>query len=176
MVSASKLTSTAYLGLLSLLAPVAYAKGDWEIGFPRENCDVTDYSHVVGAGSTTEGYAFCASRFKEGVLIKSIEVQGDPNTIRGMVVTFSDNSYEEFGMMDFEDVDYNRRTKIEFDATADTVSKVQLWPNGWNNHDDQAVGKILMDVSNGQTLGEYSKGHGCRPTTDCCGRTLPRLG
>ena len=119
---------------------------------PMENCDVPDYAHITGGGASEDGEDFCASKFKEGILIKSIEVQGDHEMIRGLLVTWSDNSYEEFGTMDVDDQD--RYAKIEFDATADVVQKAEVWENGHNARTNKAAGGLIFALSNGARLGE----------------------
>lgn len=152
MVSFTTLTSAAAVGILSFFVNSASAQ-DWSVGQPRENCDVPDYAQIQGAGGG-DGLAFCGSKFKEGILIKKIEVQGHYEIIRGITVTYTDNTYDTFGLMDFDGADESRRNTIEFDPTVDSVTKAEIWPNGWNAHGNEGVASLVLEASNGGKIGK----------------------
>ena len=149
MFSLAKVASIAAVGLLSFAGPGVLA-------LPEENCERTDYIHATGEGSESGGYAFCGSKYKEGILVKALEAQADDNGVRGIIVTFTDNSYEQFGEMEFKDVDYSRRQKAEFDPLVDTVTRAEIWANGDNHHDGRAVGRLVFETSNGGRIGELT--------------------
>lgn len=151
MVTFSKLAVAAALSL----APRLVSAGDYELGLPADNCALDDFALNTGHGSLEQGSAFCIAKWKEGVLIKSIDIQSDHNALRGMIVTFTDDTYEEVGKMDFKGASADRRQKIELDPTVDAITKLQMWDNGWNNHDNKAVGKLILGVSNGQEICEF---------------------
>lgn len=159
MVSFTSFTTAAAVGIFSF-ASVASAQ-DWSIGQPRENCDVPDYAQMEGAGGS-DGNAFCGSKFKEGILIKKIEVQGHYELIRGITVTYTDDTYDTFGRMDYEDADESRRAELEFDPTVDSVTKAELWPNGWNAHGNEAVGSLVFETSNGGSVGKEYPSNRCQ--------------
>jgi len=150
MFSFTKVASIVAVGFLSFAGPGVLA-------LPDENCERTDYIHAAGEGSESGGFPFCASKYKEGILVKSLEVQADHNGVRGMIVTFTDNSYEQAGHMEFEDVDHSLRQKAEFDPLVDTVTKAEIWANGNNHNDGRAVGRFVFETSNG---GKIDVGHG----------------
>ena len=146
------LSSAAAVGLISFFANPVSAQ-DWSVGQPRENCDIPDYAMIQGAGGG-DGNAFCGSKFKEGILVKKIEVQGHYEIIRGITVTYTDNTYDTFGRMDFEDADETRRNTLEFDPTVDSVTKAEIWPNGWNAHGNEGVASLVFETSNGGKIGK----------------------
>lgn len=149
MFSFAKVASVAAVGFLSFAGPGALA-------LPEENCEHTDYIHAAGEGSETGGFGFCGSKYKEGILVKALEAQADHNGVRGLIVTFSDNSYEQYGHMEFSGADHALRQKAEFDPLVDTVTKVEIWANGDNHGDGRAVGRLLFETSNGGKIGELT--------------------
>jgi len=54
--------------------------------------------------------------------------------------------------MDFKGADPTRRSKIEFDASVDKITKMQIWANGKDGDDNKAIGKLVIEASNGQKL------------------------
>jgi hypothetical protein len=149
MLSFAKVASIAAVSFLSFAGPGVLA-------LPEENCEYTDYIHAAGEGSETGGFAFCGSKYKEGILVNSLEVQADDNGVRGMIVTFTDNSYEQYGQMEFDGVDHSRRHKAEFDPLVDTVTKAEIWANGNNHNDGRALGRLVFETSNGGRIGELT--------------------
>lgn len=147
MVAIRKLLSA--FSLLSLSALVAGDDEFWH-GEPKENCEpLPDYAREVGHGTSEDGSKFCASKFKQGILPKMIELQGGIDSLRGMRVTYSDNSFTEVGEMEFHDKDPELYSKIQWDPLGDTVKRLVMWDTAWNHASNRAIGQIILEYNIG---------------------------
>jgi len=143
MVALKTLVSSA---LATLLASTSVVNGQvhWEAGTGEDNCqDLPGWTHVSGHGTVYEGYQFCASKFKEGLLITKLSFAADDKIVRGVEVSWDDGTREEFGNMDFEG---KKEETIEYKPTEQYFSQVKLWNSGDNERDGYGVGRIEIEV------------------------------
>lgn len=59
-------------------------------------CDAPSFANVVYDGDG-KGGGFCASKWKQGILISSIRAKADSDGVRGLKIGFTDNTFVEYG-------------------------------------------------------------------------------
>ena len=123
------------LGATALFAGLVHAddceNGPWNV----ENLN------WVGGGG---GQRFCATKYKQGVVIKGVEVWGSSSTVDGIQFTYSDDSLSPMFGKQYND----RSARLNWDPATDTISQLKLWGNGRGEY----LGRIYMRLKSGGEL------------------------
>ncbi|KAH7322669.1 hypothetical protein B0I35DRAFT_407124 [Stachybotrys elegans] len=130
MVSLRLLLASALLGATSLVS----AQIDWT------ECDVPDFTGLVGDGNGGGG-GWCASKWKQGILINSIRAQADSLSLRGLRIGFTDNTYVDVGAPWSTG---GREGEIRWDPLNDRIKSVETWATGWVG----GMGRLIMETTN----------------------------
>jgi len=127
-----------FLGITSLLslAKLGHAAG----------CDSGPFAPPELYGNTDtpiQGTPYCDTNWEQGLVVIGVEVWATKFQMKGIQFTYSDNTKGPVRGQAAGD----RNQAISW-ASGDMVKKLQLAPN----HDGDAVGKIHLEITNGQTL------------------------
>jgi hypothetical protein len=122
-------------------------------GFDWSECDTPDFTMLDGDGNGGGG-GFCASQWKQGILINSIRAKADGLSLRGLRIGFTDNTFVEVGAQWSTD---GREGTVSWDPLKDRIISIETWATGWAN----GLGRLVMETSNGQRFdaGNNHSGH-----------------
>jgi len=95
--------------------------------------------HSIGGGT---GSPFCETKWKQGLVIKGIEVWADSNCVRAVQFKYSDDSLGN--MIGKADGNINKR--IMWDPISTRVEKLELWGDGKGKR----LGRIKIRLSNNE--------------------------
>ena len=127
-------TTKVILGVTALFASAAQAASDCDRG------PWAKVSHTGGHG----GAGFCATKFKEGVVITGVEVWANTKAVRAIQFFYSDGTNsKQWGI-----VDGDRRAKLNWDPASDGISQVKTWGNGRG----QYLGRVQIRTRSGKEL------------------------
>ncbi|KAI9155506.1 hypothetical protein HJFPF1_08090 [Paramyrothecium foliicola] len=150
MPSFRSFTSVLATGLLILGVPFVDAENrDYKRGLPKENCEYGDYATGLGTGCNG-GFEICLSKHNEGRLPKKLEFEGDWQAVRGLIVTWTDNTSTEIGSIDYRG-DKTRKATIEWDPTKDRITQLEMWTTA-RGGTDGGIGRIRIATSAGGFL------------------------
>ncbi|KAG9251440.1 uncharacterized protein F5Z01DRAFT_676927 [Emericellopsis atlantica] len=116
-----------------------------------EQCDISSPcspAQLLPMGSHSEGWAFCGAAFKEGILPKSLELEGH-HAIEAITVSYTDGTKSRFGRgFDHEGMLEKPTTAtLDLDPLKDRIEYVAWYP-----HKDGGIGGLEIYVSGGKML------------------------
>lgn len=137
----------------ALAGVVPLARRQANPGLPEDQCITPGFAVSSGAGSSEGGVAFCASKQGDGFLITRIAAKADSESLTYVEVEFTDGDTLTFG-----DDRGDREGEVEWDPEIDMVDAIEVWGGGSNgdSHDGNAVSRIVVELSNGASMGELN--------------------
>lgn len=102
------------------------------------------HTGISWVGGSDGGDPFCATRWKQGVVMTGIEAWANHETLRAVQFKFSDGSLSEV----FGKADGDKHDRIEWKSTEAHVEKITLWGNGRGTR----TGRIFVRLSDGKEL------------------------
>lgn len=99
-----------------------------------------DVQWVGGQG----GGDFCATKYKQGVVITGVEVWANKGGVRAIQFYYSDGTNSgQFGK-----IDGDRHGRLDWDPAVDGISQVKSWGNGRGQH----LGRVQIRTKKGAEL------------------------
>lgn len=142
-----------FLALLptALAAVVPHTRRQANTGLPEDQCITPSFGISSGVGSSEGGVAFCASKQGEGFLINRIAAKADHEVLTYVEVEFTDGHILTFGD-DRGDIE----GEVTWDPEIDEIDEITVWGGASNgeNGDGNAVAGLVIETSNGATMGE----------------------
>lgn len=127
-------TTKIILGVTALFATAVQAASD---------CDNGPWAPVSHTGGL-KGAPFCATKFKEGVVITGVEVWANTKSVRAIQFYYSDGTNSrQWGV-----VDGDRKGKLTWDPATDGISQIKTWGNGRG----QFLGRVQIRTRSGKEL------------------------
>ncbi|KAH7125511.1 hypothetical protein B0J11DRAFT_308099 [Dendryphion nanum] len=153
-------TPKILLGVSALFASSALAKSD---------CDSGPWTDVSSTGGG-DGGPFCATKWKEGVVIKGVEVWANTKSVRAIQFYYSDGTNSQ----QWGKVDGDRHARMDWDPATDGISQIKTWGNGRG----QYLGRVQIRTSKGKELdvGKDTNGQNTYETKVASGIMLGAFG
>jgi hypothetical protein len=133
---------STFLGSVALL--FAAVQADTTRQDAGDDCSSGPFHTGVSWVGGNDGGPFCATRWKQGVVMTGIEAWANKNTLRAVQFKFSDGSLSEV----FGKAEGDRNGRLEWQSTEAHVEKITLWGNGVGTR----TGRIYVRLSNGKEL------------------------
>jgi hypothetical protein len=128
--------TSALVGLAALFSVGVLAASDCDTG--------PFHGGISWVGGSEGGDDFCATKWKQGIVITGIEAWANHETLRAIQFKYSDGSLSEvYGRADGE-----KNARIEWESTKTHVEKITLWGNGIGTR----TGRIYVRLSDGKEL------------------------
>ncbi|KAF2819401.1 hypothetical protein CC86DRAFT_413095 [Ophiobolus disseminans] len=122
---------------MALFSGIANAVGDCDLMGPWNN---TNVQWTGGPG----GVNFCATKWIQGVVITGVEVYASDKAVEAIQFFYSDGTNSpQFGQPDEE-----RKQRIDWDPSTDSLSLVKTWGNGRGKY----LGRLYIRTKAGKEL------------------------
>lgn len=109
-----------------------------------DDCENGPWTDVSSTGTGGGGSRYCATKWKDGIVITGVEIWASTKAVRAVQFYYSDGTNSDL----FGKIDGDRHGRMDWDPALDGISQVKTWGDGRG----QYLGRIQIRTKKGAEL------------------------